>query len=302
MTATGVTTPTTTKPESQALQCMDIWGGTEAVDRSFSVPGLDVHIVSAPYQGDLQGGDIYYISMCGSGRVARLAVADVSGHGEAVAQVSTGLRKLMRKYINTPDQARFARSLNEKFLADSRDGTFATAVLATYWAPTDHLILVNAGHPPPLLYRYAEQKWHTVTHSAAGVQAASDDEIGVRNLPLGIIEPTGYDQFAIKLEPDDVVVLYTDALPEASDANNRLLGTEGLLDLCEQADGSEPMDLADRILAAVDSYRAGSSADDDQTVMVLHHNAAEPPPMGVGDYLRFLGRMVGVVGPSTATH
>lgn len=270
------------------------------MDRSFSVSGLDVHIMSTPYKGHAHGGDVYYLSMCGSGRIARLAVADVSGHGEAVAQVSSDLRKLMRRYINTPDQARFTRALNKKFLANSADDNFATALLATYWAPTDHLILVNAGHPPPLLYRCKENKWYEITATTPGVHSATNDEVGVRNLPLGIIEPTVYDQFAVKLETDDIVVLYTDALPEAQNAHGEQLGTDGLLDICAKSNGDHPEDLASRILAAVDVYRGGQPANDDQTVMVLHHNAANPPPMGMTDYFRFMGRMMGVIGPSAA--
>lgn len=111
--------------ECRELKCMDLWGGTEAVDRVFSVPGLDVHIVSSPFRDAQRGGDIYYLSMCGSGRVARLAIADVSGHGEAVADTSAALRRLMRKHINTPNQEHFARALNESFLSLSDEGTFA---------------------------------------------------------------------------------------------------------------------------------------------------------------------------------
>ena len=279
---------------------MDVWGGTKAVDRMFSVPGLDVHIVSSPYKGDENGGDIYYISMCGVGNIARLVVADVSGHGEIVAKTSARLRKLMRKHINTPDQAQFARSLNEAYLSESNNENFATALLATYWAPTDHLILVNAGHPPPLLYRKREDRWFALNADAPDVITTHNDEIGVRNLPLGIIEPTGYDQFAIRLEKDDNVLLYTDALPEACDQAGNQLGTQGLLNLCEKACGHDPDDLAPRLLEQVKAFRGGCEPEDDQTIVVLHHNGADPSPQGLTDYARMIGRMMGVIGPSVS--
>jgi phosphoserine phosphatase RsbU/P len=279
---------------------MDVWGGTKAVDRMFSVPGLDIHIVSTPYRGDDDGGDIYYISMCGVGNIARIVVADVSGHGEAVAETSGRLRKLMRKFINTPDQAQFARSLNEAFLSDAQSENFATALLATYWAPTDHLILVNAGHPPPLLYRRREDRWHALDSDAPDVVATEPDEVGLRNLPLGIIEPTGYDQVAVKLEKDDIVILYTDALPEASDKSGNQLGTEGLLALCEKSGGCDPDDLGPRLLEQVQAHRGGREPEDDQTMIVLHHNGADPKAPGLSDYARMLGRMMGVIGPSVS--
>lgn len=284
--------------EGEHLECMDIWGGTEAVDRVFSVSGLDVHIVSTPYRGEKNGGDIYYVSMCGSGRIARLALADVSGHGERVAATSGQLRKLMRKYINTPNSESFARTLNKSFLSGSDESTFATALLATYWAPTDHLILVNAGHPPPLLYREGEGRWSFLSSDLPEAQSTRSSDVGIRNLPLGVIEPTGYDQIAVGLKRGDLVVLYTDALPEAANAAGTQLGLGGLLGLCETVEAREPKDLAGALLGAVDSYRGGRAADDDQTVLVLHHNGEDPPPMSIGGVAHMLGRMIGVLGPS----
>jgi serine phosphatase RsbU (regulator of sigma subunit) len=279
---------------------MDLWGGTEAVDRRFAVPGLDVHIVSSPFRDEHSGGDIYFLSMCGSGRIARLAVADVSGHGAAVAETAAELRRLMRKHINTPNQEAFARTLNASFLELSKDGTFATALLATYWAPTDHLILVNAGHPPPLLYRSADDAWTFVSPGSKGALATPSADVGVRNLPLGVIEPTGYDQIALPLETGDLVVLYTDALPEAADPAGAQLGQHGLLELVRRARPQDEPDAAAAILHALNLHRGGRRPDDDQTLVVLRHNATDPQPMGVGDYARFLGRMMGVLGPSEA--
>jgi len=297
MTDTEGATPAN---QTEHLQCMDIWGGTEAVDRVFSVTGLDVHIVSTPYRGQKHGGDIYYVSMCGSGRIARLALADVSGHGERVARTSNELRKLMRRYINTPNPEHFARALNESFLSDSEESTFATALLATYWAPTDHLILVNAGHPPPLLFRSSERRWSLLTSDLPEVRSTHSADVGIRNLPLGILDPIGYDQIAVRLGRDDMVVLYTDALPEARDPDGRLLGIEGLRSLCEEVGSATPADLASALLAAIDNFRGGQAPDDDQTVLVLHHNGEDPPPIGVGGVVHMLGRMIGVIGPSEA--
>ena len=54
-----------------------------------------------------------------------------AGYGAAVSDLADRLRSLMRKYIDTLDQTRFARALNRDFLHLARDGRFATAVLAT---------------------------------------------------------------------------------------------------------------------------------------------------------------------------
>ena len=44
-------------------------------------------------------GYIHYFSLCGGGHVARLALADISGHGRTVHDIAQTLRKLMRKHI-----------------------------------------------------------------------------------------------------------------------------------------------------------------------------------------------------------
>ena len=70
------------------LQCMEIWGGIEPVERTVSTPGLDLWVFSQPFQGDEQGGDVYYVTLCGGGLITRIVVADVSGHGSSVAEFS----------------------------------------------------------------------------------------------------------------------------------------------------------------------------------------------------------------------
>ncbi len=275
--------------ETFALRCMEIWGGNRAVEQSVSVPGVDVHVASMPHAGDESGGDIYYVSQCGAGNIARVALADVAGHGSAVSELSSTLQGLMRKHINTVDLTRLARALNTEFDAISHGGRFATAILATYWAPTDHLILVNAGHPAPLRYRAADDAWSLIDADEASVE-----DIGVANLPLGVIEPTSFGQTAIGLEPGDVVVLYTDALIEAADADGRQIGQEGLLALAGEIDVNDRDAIGTRLRELVRERRGGADSDDDETVIVLAHNGADPPRHTLGEKIGALGRMLGL--------
>ena len=161
-------TATASEPQTaaHALQCMEIWGGNEAIDNAISVPGIDAWVVSEVYHGDARGGDVHYISMCGAGRITRFMLADVAGHGEGVGELGRSLRKLMRRNINTLNQVRFARALNKQFASAGRVGQFATALLTTYFAPTDHLVICNAGHPRPLWYRAQTRQWHLLDGEA----------------------------------------------------------------------------------------------------------------------------------------
>ena len=268
---------------------MEIWNGNVKIQNAISVPGIDAWIYSEPYEGEARGGDIHYVSVCGGGRISRFAVADVAGHGSTVGALATRLRKLMRKHINTLDQTRFARSLNHEFLELSQGGQFATALLTTYFAPTDDLIICNVGHPRPLWYLAQAQIWERLH------QDMPQRTEQVRNLPLGIIEPTDYAQFAVRLTKGDLILIYTDSLIESRNPKGEQLGEDGLLDLAGRLDAGDPMNFSAKVLEAVAAYRGGAPPEDDQTLLVLHHNAADPPRQSLGEKIRVVGKVFGLI-------
>ncbi|HVU64914.1 MAG TPA: PP2C family protein-serine/threonine phosphatase [Phycisphaerales bacterium] len=290
---------TTGMPDVHAIACMEVWGGSQAIDAAVSVPGNDVHVRSVPYQGAAAGGDIYYVSNCAAGIITRFFLADVSSHGQDVAHIASELRALMRRHINTADQSRFAVALNRAFAALDLAGRFATAVLVTYFAPTDHVIVCNAGHPRPLLYRAACDRWELLDASTPDILASRQhgkEGVGIANLPLGILDPTEYQQLALRLEPDDLVVLYTDALIEATGADGRQLGEAGLLGLARALTTAERCGAAAAALhRRTLEHTGGSELDDDATVIVLHHNGVDPPPgRGIAGRLTTFAHMLGL--------
>ena len=62
---------------------LEVWGGNEPVDASVELPGMDAWVYSVPFGNSQTGGDVHFVSSCGSGRVYRMMIADVSGHGRA---------------------------------------------------------------------------------------------------------------------------------------------------------------------------------------------------------------------------
>lgn len=271
------------------LQCMEIWGGNEAVESAVSVTGIDAWVYSRPHGGSTAGGDVHYVSLCGGGKIARFALVDVAGHGQSVSELAGVLRGLMRKYINRVDQAGFAKALNREFTALAQMGAFATAVLTAYFAPSDHLVILNAGHPPPFWYRAATGTWQALEPQTP----ARVTSLG--NLPLGIIQPTDYRQFAVQLEPHDLVLMYTDALNEAADPSGTLLGIDGLLRAVSGLDASRPESLCGRLLDAVNAWRGGLPAQDDVSILLLHHNASAPKAWSAGEAVRVFAKMLGLM-------
>ncbi len=285
------TAPVQDQPgDTHQMHCMEIWGGQEQADEQVATPGLDVWVRSEPHQQAQAGGDVHYLSMCGAGSISRFLVADVAGHGMGVASLARTLRGLMRRHINNPDASRFAQKLNEAFGRTACEGRFATAVMATYFAPTDQLIVVNAGHPRPLWYRADRGRWQLLESTCEAC-----DDAGPADLPLGVISGTDYRQFAVTLGQDDLVMLYTDSLTEAADPQGRQLGEQGLLALAQCIDAADPEHAGRMLLDAVAAHRAGAMADDDVTLLTIHHNGEDPPSPPLGERLMAMAKMLGIL-------
>lgn len=255
------------EPASYNLQCMDIWSGNQSVASDVVTPGLELSVFSQPYHGASRGGDVHYVSLCASGYITRMLLADVSGHGEAVAETSHQLRSMVRRFMNSKSQTRLVREINREFTSLTQSARFATAIVATYLANQSRLILCNAGHPRPLWYQQRTGKWSFVTQDLIGSGRVS-------NLPLGFDESTTYQQFSLTLEKGDVFLLYTDALTEARNGDDKLLGEAGLLSLLESVPVTNVRELSREVLARLEKYSDGRPADDDVTLLAMQYKAA----------------------------
>ena len=115
---------------------MEVWGGSQLTAQGVEFGGLDAWVYSKPHGQAQRGGDVYYASSCGTGRITRLLLADVSGHGNAVAATAADLRTLMRQFVNRLNQTEFVSLMNRQFAAMSTGGTYATAIVTTFFSPT----------------------------------------------------------------------------------------------------------------------------------------------------------------------
>jgi len=248
---------------------MEVWGGSQLTTRGVEMGGLDAWVYSKPYEQADAGGDVYYASSCATGRISRLLLADVSGHGNAVADAAVALRTLMRRYVNFLDQTEFVRSMNRQFVSMSNEGRFATAVVTTFFATTGRMSICNAGHPRPLHYRARTGQWSIL-------ELNRDEQPMPRNIPLGILDLTEYEQFDVELEAGDLVICYTDALTESKQPDGQFIGEEGLIRLARQLTTEDPAAIIPALLAAIGGLHAGNLDGDDVTVLVLRASGKRP--------------------------
>src|SRR5271154_5824584 len=239
---------------AQHMQCMEVWGGSQLTSRSVEFGGLDAWVYSKPFGKAHAGGDVYYASSCATGRISRLLLADVAGHGNAVAATAADLRTLMRRFVNRLDQTEFVRLLNQQFAILPRTGAFATAIVTTFFEPSRLLTVCNAGHPRPLLYRAAQREWDFLGTNASIHRGAPS------NIPLGLFEGAEYEQFDVELQAGDCLVGYTDALIEARVGDGEMLGEDGVLGIVRALGAIPPAQLTEKLLAEIEARYPGGLA------------------------------------------
>jgi hypothetical protein len=280
------------------MSCLEVWGGNTPADAAIRLPGLDVWVIARPCDGSEAGGDVHYLSSCGTGRITRLLVADVAGHGPDVAATADLLRGLMRRFINRIEQTDLVTQINQHFAESTPDDKFATAVVATFFAPTAELSMVNAGHPPPLVYSQKHGRWLMLTglnligpdDRLAGDGAAAMPA-GV-NMPLGILESEDYTDRKVRLDPDDLLLFYTDSLPESRDhRTGQMLGFQGLLNLVAELDHTQPEQMLPALVERIVERNSQRVCEDDLTVLLMRvtrHRGGAP----LGQKVSAAGRFV----------
>ena len=199
--------------------------------------------------------------------MARVVLADVAGHGEAVSTAAGRLRDALRQHVDEWDQSTLIRQLNDNFLAGAEKAQFATAFLASFYSDSGELLFTNAGHVPPLWYRAAAKEWSLLSDSTPLSKEIVD-------LPLGIIAGTSYSQTAVQLEPGDLLLLYTDGVSEAYDESGDAIGAGAFARPSPGICPSESAVAAGKgLLAAVAQFRGAAPAADDETVLALQRRA-----------------------------
>jgi sigma-B regulation protein RsbU (phosphoserine phosphatase) len=248
------------------LACLEVRGGNHLAAYSAELPGLAGWVSCHPLQPSPRGGDVYYMSACSHGVMARVVLADVAGHGEAVSTAAGRLRDSLRQHVNQWDQTTLIRQLNDNFLKSANRNRFATAFLASFDSGSGELLFTNAGHVPPLWYRASTQDWSLLLDSTPLSKEIVD-------LPLGLIAGTSYSQTAIQLEPGDLLLLYTDGVSEAHDESGTQLGLERLLSIARNLPTESAVVAGKGLLAAVARYRGSAPSADDETVVALQRPA-----------------------------
>ena len=170
------------------------------------------------YQAALQvGGDYYDYILLPDDRFAAV-VGDVAGKGVSAAILMANLSSDVRLWLaRESDPAVALQEINAAFSRHAWDDRFVTMVVAVVDPNTNRMILVNAGHMPPLL-----------RSSEGMIQEIGGEQAG---LPLGILDDYPYESYQCKLAPGDFITIFTDGFSEAMNSDRQLYGLERLAEL-----------------------------------------------------------------------
>lgn len=209
-------------------------------------------LTTLEYAGDcLQaravGGDYYDFLDLGPGRVG-FVLADIAGKGMSAALLMANLQANLRSQyaVALEDLPRLLQSVNRLFYESTEPNNYATLFFATYDDSTQRLRYVNCGHNPPVLMR-RDGTIERLTGTAT---------------VLGLFERWECSAAEVQLAPGDLLVIYTDGITEAMDAQNNEFGEARLLETLRANRGLAPVPLLKVLVKTVQQFSAGEQSDD----------------------------------------
>ncbi|MDX1643706.1 MAG: PP2C family protein-serine/threonine phosphatase [Thermoanaerobaculia bacterium] len=206
------------------------------------------------------GGDYYDFLPLPDGRLA-LVVGDASGHGMAAGLLMAIANATLKTALDvSPEPAQVLTILNRSLCRTGSRRAFMTLFYAVLTPEDGRLDYVCAGHPFPLLRR------------ADG----RIEELGRGGLPLGMKSDLDIRVLSTRLEPGDLLLLYSDGMVEAVSGDRGAFGFDRLRELLATA--ASPRAVHDRIRTAFDRFLDGEPLTDDLTLVVLARDAVLPPP------------------------
>ena len=203
------------------------------------------------------GGDFYDVIRLDRGQVG-LAIADVSDKGVPAALFMMSSRTLLKgAAIGTPDPGEALREVNELLYEENETMMFVTVLYSIYNPETGRLTYSNGGHDAPLLVRSdGSSELLSLTGGVA----------------LGIAPDIEYPSHTVQLEPGDTILLYTDGITEAMNADGEQFGVPRMHEVFASNPPENSQQVAEAMFAAVRDFVGDTPQSDDITCLVLRRD------------------------------
>jgi sigma-B regulation protein RsbU (phosphoserine phosphatase) len=184
-----------------------------------------------------------------------VVVADVSGKGASSALLASLLQGALMAATGDPRALQHRMERLNRFLLNRTGGDKYATIFYCVLAADGHFHYVNAAHCAGLLFR------------ADGTQASLE----ATGMPVGLMEGAEFPVAEERLSPGDKIVLYSDGVTEARNAEGEFFGRKRLRDVVA-GHASEPCQaIHEAIQTAVAAFTEGTPQADDITVLVLEY-------------------------------
>lgn len=214
-----------------------------------------VQIASMSVSADHIGGD-YYDFFVTDDRFLDAVIADVSGHNIGAALIMVETRSVLRTQVNintTPSD--ILSTVNDLLLNDlTKAELFISMFYIKYDTATQWLTYANAGHNQPLLYLASEERC---------IMLDTDGMI------IGVNSGVSFENRSILLNTGDILLLYTDGVTEAADADHNLFGAERLADILNKCHTEPLQSVIDHIYREVIAFSGERPLSDDVSIIAL---------------------------------
>lgn len=197
-------------------------------------------------------GDYYDVVTRPDGRIY-FVIADVSGKGITAALVMSSLATAFDIFTRRDlAPAELVREMNVTLAPKTAPTKYATLVAGVLDPDTGIVEFTNAGHVPPLVIGAHEVKMLDTT-----------------DMVVGLFTTATYRTQRVQLQPGDSLVLFTDGVTEAENANEEQLGIEPVIEVAKTMHGSAAPRILDTIDQAVQRFAGDASAADDVTMLAI---------------------------------
>jgi sigma-B regulation protein RsbU (phosphoserine phosphatase) len=209
------------------------------------------------------GGDYYDFVELNDGRIG-IALADVSGKGVAAALIMSVVQASLRLISSEGDVSapRLVARMNEFVYRSTPASKYATFFYAQLDEQRRQLRYVNAGHNAPYLLRAGRR---STTDSAP----PEIEQLSVGGTVVGMFPEMGYEEATVELYPGDILLVFTDGVPEAHNPESEEFGEERLQLLLRETAHLPADEISARISAEMKNWIRDAEQYDDLTFIVM---------------------------------
>ena len=201
------------------------------------------------------GGDFYDFFRVDDDHIA-FVIGDVCGKGIPAALFMAFCCSTIRSKGVLFKSARESITESNRLLASySVDCMFVTVFYAIYNTKTGQVDCCNAGHNPPLLLRR---------------DGSVEELLRLENPMLGIFEEATFKEHSLQMEPGDTLVMFTDGVTEAWNAQKEELGVERLKTIVSSQTGKDSRQVVEAVKAAISDFVGEEEQSDDITMLVIN--------------------------------